>query len=616
MQTRWTIFVLCLTTIVSLSADGVPPSGTGTQADPFLIETLDNLLWMSTTGNGWLTGSHYLQTADIDATETAEWNDGAGYNPNCGAGEETFFHGVYNGNGHTISNLYINRPTVDQVGFFGAVSGAYITGLTLSGVTIYGGNQCGGIAGYAEEGTNIVDCQVEGSIEGLEYVGGIVGFGWIDFTVQSCQVDAQVQGTYRTGGIMGYGYDDSYYGHPDEEVVAEILDCVSSGAVTGTRFVGGIIGHAFRVNIQDSHSSCGVSGTSVVGGLAGFLSGSFNLYHSWFTGQIQAYSEYGGLYGNGDWDHVVNCRYDYDTSLINNQPKVTFGALTTTLFQDWLVSHTLDPQDYLNQEDGTYLIETTEQFRTLIEFGNNEESSFELRTDIDLHPFPNFFIPMMTADLTGGGHVIDGLNLDYPSMPYIGLFGKLYGGSVEGLRLVNVQVTGYRFTGGLTGLAQYSSIRDCCVQGHIVGMDSSTGGLVGLLMGDVERCTTTGTVTGNVRVGGLAGRLSYVSVDNCYSSMAISADSKGGGLAGDAMGPCTITDSYAWGEVQDDSGSSGAIIGDAVDWYDQAVGVWNRVCLYNLFWNTETSGQTTALGSSSSGEFSIPLGLSTMEMRN
>lgn len=71
------VFTLLVSTC--LSADGVEPVGSGTEADPYQVETLDNLLWISTNSGSW--SSYFEQTADIDAAVTSGWNGGAGFSP-------------------------------------------------------------------------------------------------------------------------------------------------------------------------------------------------------------------------------------------------------------------------------------------------------------------------------------------------------------------------------------------------------------------------------------------------------------------------------------------------------------------------------------------------------
>ena len=96
------IFLVILSVLTLLSAEGILPAGSGTEADPYLIETLDNLLYLSTNSSLWYSGTYILQTADIDAAATTGWNNGNGFIP---IGNQYDFEGNYNGQGYVIDNL-------------------------------------------------------------------------------------------------------------------------------------------------------------------------------------------------------------------------------------------------------------------------------------------------------------------------------------------------------------------------------------------------------------------------------------------------------------------------------------------------------------------------------
>lgn len=119
------------------------------------------------------------QTADIDCSATHEWNyigptadeDYAGFIP---LGDTDYrFTGHYDGQGHTISNLYINSYD-DYVGLFSVIDeGAVVENLGLVDVTVYGEDQVGALAG-ALSGT-VENVYSTGNVYGDDYVGGLVG---------------------------------------------------------------------------------------------------------------------------------------------------------------------------------------------------------------------------------------------------------------------------------------------------------------------------------------------------------------------------------------------------------------------------------------------------------
>ncbi len=118
------------------------------EASPYLIESLENLYWVSQNPSSW--NSWFRQTADIDASETTTWNPNGfgGYHGWSPIGNNSLsFNGYYNGNGHIINGLYINRPDMDYVGFIGKGNKPYpsveyklVARLGLLDVNITGNN--------------------------------------------------------------------------------------------------------------------------------------------------------------------------------------------------------------------------------------------------------------------------------------------------------------------------------------------------------------------------------------------------------------------------------------------------------------------------------------------
>ena len=104
------------------------PTGSGTENDPYQLDSLDDLQWLSETPSQW--GMHYLQTANINASATQAWNDEGtdentleGFSP-IGNGS-TAFKGSFNGQNYTIEGLTINRTEQEYVGLFGYAYARY-----------------------------------------------------------------------------------------------------------------------------------------------------------------------------------------------------------------------------------------------------------------------------------------------------------------------------------------------------------------------------------------------------------------------------------------------------------------------------------------------------------
>ena len=137
---RYSLFlsplILCCSA-VSLAETTVAKNyagGTGTEADPYQIANLAQLRKLSETTADW--DKNFIQTADIDASDTRTWNvcdhdkkittpeEAMGFSPigddyRLGVRSKNNFYASYNGMGYCITGLYINRPKEDNVGFLG-----------------------------------------------------------------------------------------------------------------------------------------------------------------------------------------------------------------------------------------------------------------------------------------------------------------------------------------------------------------------------------------------------------------------------------------------------------------------------------------------------------------
>ncbi|WP_147290469.1 beta strand repeat-containing protein [Pannonibacter phragmitetus] len=225
----------------------------------------------------------YALGRDIDASATASWNSGAGFAP-IGVNIGSPFTGTFDGDGHTISGLTINRGTTDNVALFGYAGSSGImrnVGLTLAAVT--GKNNSSILVGRIDGGT-ISDVSVEGVVNGAVNAGGLVGY-ISGAAVTRSSASGSVSGTgIRTGGLVGY----SQYGTISNSYAAVAV----SGSSTG---VGGLVGHGSGT-ISNSYATGTVTSTgSGTGGLIG--SGSATISNSYATGAVTGGTSTGGFIG-------------------------------------------------------------------------------------------------------------------------------------------------------------------------------------------------------------------------------------------------------------------------------------------------------------------------------
>lgn len=167
-------------------------TGTGTNDDPYLIYNADDLQKVSSN-----VAAHYKLMADIDLKNVLVKSIGTLTIP---------FTGVFDGNGHIISNASITGGS--WTGFFAVTDGnARIKNLCLNklSVTVEGENG-GGLVGYLKSGT-IQNCAVIGTVTGgsNNNMGGIAGHvtGGAGAVITDCYIDVQVSGNKTIAAIVG-----------------------------------------------------------------------------------------------------------------------------------------------------------------------------------------------------------------------------------------------------------------------------------------------------------------------------------------------------------------------------------------------------------------------------
>jgi hypothetical protein len=308
-------YYIYTTTATSVPYAGKYSGGVGTSGDPYQIATLDDLIELSDSQTDWNAGKYFIQTADIDAIYTNTMNSGAGFFP---IGSFDFeFRGVYDGQNHTITNLYINRSSTDEVGLFGYItgSGSGVKNLGLINVNITGLSRVAGLVGnLAGSGTYVSNSYSTGSVIGSDYVGGLVG-EFQSGTMDSSYSEADVTGSKSSGGLVGQSNSGVISNsHSTGNVVGNnqsaggligfcfstISNCYSTGNVSGsgTFLFGGLVGYNGR-NISNCYSTGSVTGSvscKYVGGLVGSNEG-WEVINSYATGSVSGNEYVGGLVG-------------------------------------------------------------------------------------------------------------------------------------------------------------------------------------------------------------------------------------------------------------------------------------------------------------------------------
>lgn len=279
-------------------------SGSGTADDPYRIY---NAVQLNQVRNFvGVEDVYFSLEADIDMTDwIAENNPAQGWQPIEGGNFVTVLD--FNGNGHIIKNLWINRPDTDYIGLFGRLSAeGSIYDLQLENADYVGGDCIGGIIGSAS-GMNLESCDFDGKIAGNNKIGGLLGWT-CDFEgirIVDCVSRCVITGGDEIGGIVGnasysYEFDYSYRS-------LNVSNCLSYCQIEGNADIGGIIGNAYlwsnygNIHMSECYSFSVIRGKNNLGGIVGcyvYNNQGTGVYDCYSNGNIVGYSNIGSIAGN------------------------------------------------------------------------------------------------------------------------------------------------------------------------------------------------------------------------------------------------------------------------------------------------------------------------------
>ena len=285
------------------------PPGAGTSANPYRISTLEHLNWVSLTGlkNNANNEAHYVLTKNIDASNTSSYRYSGsaerGFYP-LGRVRNDGFRGVFDGQGYTISNLYIkiDASTINTdsgTGFIKTLgNGGVLKNVTFKNAKVIGGHSTG-IALGNNYGT-VKNVHTSGEVRSAEHtankyanLGGLAGRNYHKISTSSSS--AKVQDAYKRlqiGGLIGVNRPE-----------AEIRSSYSLGLVnaTGER-AGGLVGGNGGAIVGAYSYSDVITVANLVGGLVGRNTGSIS--YSFSGGDVRGIASVGGFVGYVEGDNT------------------------------------------------------------------------------------------------------------------------------------------------------------------------------------------------------------------------------------------------------------------------------------------------------------------------
>ncbi len=437
---------------------------------PWVIFEGDTRPILKTEASSTATNAHQLQlialdlsgsftlASDIDLIGTQNpadvWNPATGFVP-IGDGS-AMFTGSLEGGSHTVSGLFINRPTQDPVGLFGAIGASgVVDGVVLSNVQVTGGNHTGALAGFSKGSVNFDSAT--GVVSGAIYTGGLLGSNEVGAQLTNSAAIGSTSGSSYVGGLVGIN-------------LGRIDNSNTYDATTGSgTYIGGLTGYNAG-SVSYAYSQQPVSGQFATGGLVGYNTGVVTNVTAYQGAATAGSNHVGGLVGFNDG-------------------MIEFAAAENTASGSSFVG------GLAGSNETTGVIENSGNVGGRVAGGDEVGGLTGYNAGVINSSNDN--APVTATGSQAGGLV--GMNLGYIVNAYS-----------------QAPVTGSTNVGGLVGYNQGLVQTDYSIS-SVTGSDH-VGGLVGRNQGSITTSAAYGSVTGETIVGGLAGSNEAGAVINQASS--------------------------------------------------------------------------------------------------
>ena len=569
------------------SAAGGFDSGSGTEEDPYVIKTAEQLAYLAqaTLNGNSFGGCHIKLDNDIYLNSTADWKNWS-VSPPANTwqpiGLGSAFGGVFDGNGHTVFGIYINTDASDQ-GLFGHITGT-VQNVGVNKSFIRGASNVAAICG---ENEGVVQyCYNFGTVVGTSRSGGICGYVYYGKVI-NCYNGGNISGNQSTGGIAGVL---TYTNIASDDWAGRALyHCYNVGLIDAERYVGGILGYAHYGCPSDCYylEGCATDKTGTVqNGIGTSDPGNVALDDGTYRctkAQLTEYTTFGGFDFNNVWTIGAVDGYKYPT--LKWQKTLGFPE---SIIWDGMTASGFDSGS--GTEDDPYIIRTHKQLAYLasaVNAGNTFSGVyFKLINDIYLNDVSewsdwannapeNIWTPIGNGDspfmgiFNGGGHIVYGVYINAPSESDKGLFGRTDGATIDALGVELAFIWGGYNAGGISGYSSNSVLNNCHATGRITAQGNA-GGISGYIVNGcvLSGCYYNGSVeaTDNWCAGGICGDMYTGTMTNCYAAGTVTgASSYVGGLCGRAFINISIANCYSLCDVTGNSSHVGGLAGNIID---------------------------------------------------
>ena len=559
----------------------MPWQGEGTEEDPYLITSADDLIdlrYYISEKNMKTSGVCFRLTRDINMKNAGDWR-GIADNTNG-------FCGHFDGAGFSVWNL--NAATYNACGLFGRLgNGALIENLTIASGSLGGDYHyfIGAIAGevYSDASVIIRNCHNYASLRGVWGIGGILG-GIEDgasAVIENCSNHGKVTAQYTGGGIVGQVGPNRWRANG---AGVTLNNCYNVGTIGGKAEwgVGGLLG-ALRMcgdTAQSTMRNCYNAGEIKPGAVSGTLLGSItettlvigNVY-SLAQDTLAAWGSFDDdgseTAGTVKGDAVQKTEAQMKDFAFTRQLGTAFASDTANQNSGYPILCGEKPLEEEAPIHGSLEIATAQELAEFAKRVNDGESftgkTVLLTANIDLSAYDNwtpigrYERRMFDGFFDGQGFVIDNL---YSTVG--GLFGYVGTNATiqnVGIGSGKIGADNLSFMGGIAKWSNGADFINCFNAAQII-CSGWSGGIVGTIRdggeSTVRGCYNIGKVTARDSVaGGIIGHLSTgghgtdvrVTVENCYNLGAVTAADCAGGIVGRAQAGHVIKNCYNAGKI-------------------------------------------------------------------
>lgn len=478
-------------------------AGKGTAEKPYLVsnaEDLNNLRIINEENNY----RYFKQTQDIDLSSYGtSYDGGKGWMPiptdnntDTNSIEDTWF-GFYDGDNHTIKNLYANRAN-KTVGLFNNLSGNIEnTGIEISKkgtkdtyCGLYGRTG----AGLAKK----VTC-LNQSIVSNCWVGGTGKINCsLDCAGLFVTIDGSIKNSHSTIEVESNSISSSCVAGLVSYISNNVENCYSSGTIQNGIYTGGLVGKIVNANIINSYSNVSIIGAKYVGGLIGYSENS-NINNCNSLGQV-SYSNSNNI-GSFNYDYYTGGLVGYTTNNSSIKNSYSSCEVTSGAYAGGLIGYLGDNSNISN----CYAL------------GN------------------------VIAGTSGG---LLGCALNSGNISNCFAKGQVYGvsGSIRGGLIGTIENSGYVkncYSTGYVGIDKNQTSISASQGGGLIGKAINTSGII--------NCYETGYYYSTGYCSGLVGWIGKSNIRNCYSGASTLSSSQSDKVYRIAyiVSETTISNSYA-----------------------------------------------------------------------